>query len=120
MAISFSFQLDNDILSVFAEGKDDHSQDVIHYAMAIRDEAIRQNTKKILCDERNLVYALGTFNTYEVAEFTSYNVPKVAKVAIVCNPENLSEANFYETVVVNRGLELKVFTDMEAARNWLD
>jgi hypothetical protein len=47
------------------------------------------------------------------------HVPAVAKVAVTCNPAFLPEASFFEDVVVNRGLSLRVFTDIETARTWL-
>lgn len=120
MAISFHFQYIDDTLLVIAKGKDESAEEVINYGLAIKDEALRLGTNKILCDERELVYALGTFNTYESAEFIATHVPKIARIAIVCSPSNMSEAQFYETVVVNRGLELRVFTQIDKAQGWLN
>lgn len=39
--------------------------------------------------------------------------------AIVDLPGNASFASVYETIVVNAGVSLKCFTDMETARSWL-
>ncbi len=119
MAISFEFQFKEGILLVKAKGRDESVEEVIGYGLSIKEEALRLGAEKILCDERQLIYALGTFNTFESAEFIAEHVPKIAKVAVVCDPSNLGEAQFYETVVVNRGLELRVFTQMNEAKNWL-
>jgi len=73
----------------------------------------------VFCDETALEYRLGTFDTYQAAEFIAENVPALAKVALVCNAKFMSDASFFEDVVVNRGLTLRFFTDPEVAMRWL-
>ena len=119
MAINYDFNIDNKVLRVKATGKDDNLDQVIEYGMAIIKAALSDGCMKILCDETELVYALGTFDTFEAARFISEHAPDVAKVAIVCSPENIIDADFWETVAVNRGLYVKVFKNMADAENWL-
>ncbi len=119
MAIDYKFSVDESILIVQASGQDDNLQEVTEYGMAVIEAGISNNVKHILCDETNLIYKLGTFDTYESAKFIAEYAPKIAKVAIVCNPQCISDAAFWEDVVVNRGLTLKMFLHTDDARKWL-
>jgi hypothetical protein len=40
-------------------------------------------------------------------------------VEIVCNPKQIADARFFEDVAVNRGLTVRVFTERDAATDWL-
>ncbi len=41
--------------------------------------------------------------------------PRVARVAIVCDPRHVADAPFWETMAANGGLTVRVFRDMAAA-----
>lgn len=86
--------------------------------MAIIQTCLECDAQRVTCDETALEYRLKIFDTYEIVKFLSESVPKIVKVAIVCNPDFLSDAGFFENVVVNRGLQLKMFTDVDRARRW--
>jgi hypothetical protein len=45
--------------------------------------------------------------------------PKVARIAIVCKPKHIEAGDFWETVAVNRGLQVHLFTDIDDAHSWL-
>jgi hypothetical protein len=62
---------------------------------------------------------VGIGDTYEAAKTISEQAPHVAKVAIVCNPEQYKDASFWETVVVNRGLQARACRTIEDAKFWL-
>ncbi|NTV92605.1 MAG: hypothetical protein HGA72_04835 [Chlorobiaceae bacterium] len=119
MGIRYTTKVDGDTLIVHASGFDENLLDVQNYATGIIEACIQSGVTRVLCDESDLEYRLGTFDTYRAGEFLSTNAPAVAKIAIICNPAFLSNANFFENVVVNRRLRLRVFTDIETARNWL-
>ena len=119
MAIRYEIKTENGLLRVKVTGKDDNLEQVLDYGMAIIEAALSNRCSKVLCDETELVYALGTFDTFQAARFISEHAPDVAKVAVVCSPENIIDADFWETVAVNRGLFVKVFKNMADAENWL-
>lgn len=119
MAIQYEFRRVNDILWVQATGFDENLEDVKKYGLAIIEEALAGNFRMVLCDERSLEYRLGIFDTFTAGAFIVEAAPRVAKVAIVCNARNISDASFWETVVINRGLEARVFKEIEAAQAWL-
>jgi hypothetical protein len=119
MAIAYSFEVENDLLKATASGKDETLEEVMDYGMAIIHAAIVNKCQKVLCDETGLEYSLGTFESFESAKFISENAPDVAKVAIVCNPRFIGDAAFWETVAVNRGLQVKFFKNLRDAEEWL-
>ncbi len=119
MAIHYKFDVEKDLLKVTATGQDDSIEDVKAYGLAIMKSAMETNCRKILCNESDLHYQLDTFDNFESAKFISENAPGVAKVAIVCNPRFIADAAFWETVAVNRGLQVKFFKTLHDAKEWL-
>ena len=51
--------------------------------------------------------------------YLTEHAPHVGKVAIVPQPTGLEAAAFWEDVAVNRGLQVRVFRTLDAARTWL-
>lgn len=119
MAIEYSIEYKENLLRVTAKGFDDDLQDVLGYVDAIVKAAFEYQSQLILCDERNLEYRITTLDTFQLAEFASQYAKHLAKIAIVCNEKCLEEAKFYQTVTTNRGLQVKVMTNLEEAENWL-
>ena len=120
MALHYAFKVDKDMLTVTTEGKDESLDERFQYSRAVIEQALKHNSKKILCDERNLEYAISIPDTYELAEKISYAVTRVARVAIVCNKEYQEEGKFFETVASNRGLVISVTPSYDLAREWLN
>ncbi|ACD90596.1 MAG: hypothetical protein HGA57_06270 [Chlorobium limicola] len=119
MSIQYTTRTDGNILFVRASGFDENLEDVEKYAQGVIDATLQHGTTLVLCDETALDYRLGTVDTYAVGKFLASRVPRVFKIAIVCNPTFNADARFYENVVVNRGLNLRMFSDIEKARSWL-
>lgn len=120
MAISVKFEFKENFLKVISSGKDENLEEVKEYGIKVLKKAILTDSKKVLIDERELEHNLSTFDTFESAKFITENTPKFAKVALVCNHKNLPDAKFWETVSFNRGLTVKVFTDIQEAEVWLN
>lgn len=119
MAISFEIESRDYFLTVIAKGKDDNLKEVEAYSTSVIEAAIKNKSKKILCDERELEYSLSIADTYKLAEAASKYAVNVLKIAIVCDSKNLIEGKFYETVASNRGLLVRVTADIDEATNWL-
>jgi hypothetical protein len=120
MAIKYTMTKDGDLLLVETTGFDENLAEVQQYGLAILNACIQGNHTKVLCNEINLEYRLGTFDTFLAAEFMAAQIPKLGKAAIVCNETFIEDAKFWETVAVNRGLTVRVFKDVESARDWLE
>ncbi len=119
MAIEYEFCLENDLLKVTAKGEDENLEEVLEYGKAIIKKAVATDSRRILCDETELKYALSTFDTFEVAKTIAEYAPKVGRIAIICNPENIPDGKFWEDVAVNRGLTIKMCLTNEAALEFL-
>lgn len=119
MAISFSVSVEGDLLTVRAAGVDDSLEEVREYGKAIVEACRANGCVRVLCDETDLEYRLGTLDTFESAAFIAEYAPHVARVAIVCGPCQFADTSFWETVAVNRGLSVRAFEDVDAAEAWL-
>lgn len=119
MAIAMTTELEGDTLLVHASGFDETLSQVRDYGLAVIQAALAHRVARVLCDEQQLEYRLGVTDTYQAAKLMAASAPTVARVAIVTNPRCVEDARFFEDVAVNRGLTLKAFTDMAAARIWL-
>lgn len=119
MAIDFVANVDGNTLLVKASGFDESLDQVLQYGLAIIGECQRSGVSRVLCDERDLEYRLNTLDIYESAAFIADHAPGVARVAIACNPRDIDDGRFWETVAANRGLTVRVFKDIESARSWL-
>ena len=119
MAITYSAEINENLLLITASGRDENVREVIDYGSAVIDLAVRHGATLILCDERNLEYALDTFDTFQSAKEIADLAPKVARIAIVCNAKFLKDGQFWETVAVNRSLQVRVDTEIDRAKAWL-
>ncbi|HSL16510.1 MAG TPA: hypothetical protein VLB51_01225 [Methylomirabilota bacterium] len=77
---------------------------------------------KVLIDVRKMRGKLDTLETFDVA---GHKIPQrpgmrlITKSAILDLPPNMDRIRFFETVAVNRGLNVRVFDDEAAAVEWL-
>lgn len=118
--IQYTFTQEEDLLIVETSGYDENLDETLQYGQAVIEECNRGGFSQLLCIETQLEYRLGTFDTYELAKAASENAQNIGRAAIVCNAKNIEDARFWETVAVNRGLTVRVFKDVDAARSWLD
>lgn len=119
MAIAYSVAVEGDMLVVKASGFDETLEQVQDYGLSVIEACQRHGSLRVLCDERELRYRLSTVDTYAVASFTAARASRVARVAIVCGPQDFADAQFWEDVAVNRGLSVRAFRELAAARAWL-
>jgi hypothetical protein len=120
MSIQYSLKTEGDLLTVKTSGFDESLQEVEQYGMAIIEACLAGNHSQVLCDESELEYRLSTLDTYRSAEYLAAQVPRLARVALVCNEKFIKDAHFWETVAVNRGMMIRVFKNVESARHWLE
>jgi hypothetical protein len=119
MAIEYQITVEDDLLRVTASGRDDSLEEVQSYGMAVVQAAIENRCSRVVCDETNLVYTLGTIDTFRYGAFIATKAPRLARVALVINPDQSKDAAFWETVVINRGLQVRIFDDAQAAEAWV-
>ncbi len=119
MAIQYTMTVQDNTLLVKASGFDEDLAGVQAYGTAIITAAVAASFDRVLCDERDLEYRLDTLDIYTVGEFIAARAPRVARVAIIPAKRYAADARFWENVVVNRGLTVRVFEDDGAAWRWL-
>ena len=74
----------------------------------------------ILADAREFVGKLGTMKRFELAKGLTKTSPlNKMRIAIVETSEREGRVSFFETVALNRGASLRVFTDIDKATQWL-
>lgn len=119
MAINYTFKIEKDLLLVKTSGFDESPEEVVRYGLAVIKACAEGNFSAVLCDEVDLEYRIGTVDLFESAKQLALHAPHLGKAAVVCHERFSEDARFWETVVVNRGLTARTFTDIEQARQWL-
>jgi hypothetical protein len=77
---------------------------------------------RVLIDLRDMAGGLDTLETFEVAGHRlphQNGVRLLVRSAILDHTENVERIRFFETVALNRGLNVKVFDDRGSAVEWL-
>jgi hypothetical protein len=95
---------------------------VLSYLSKVRDACLRHASKKVLIEENLQGRGLGVVAIFEVITKASTNVwPAILRIAYVdVNPEHDPKAlKFAETVASNRGVNVRVFSGLEDAEQWL-
>ncbi len=119
MPIEYEIKVDGDWLRTRVWGREDDLAQSQAYAAEVIEAAVAHGCTRIFCDERACTYALPTMDLFQMAQFITESAPHVWRAAIVVADHQMDDAKFFETVSVNRGLTLRVFTDTEAAKDWL-
>lgn len=119
MGFDFDICCPQDLLRVRAWGIAEDLEEFKRYSMAVLQAGEERQIDRIFCDERELSYGLSITDTYRLVEFLVDHTPARNRAALVCAPEDLSDALFWETTCVNRGLFVKAFTCIKEAEAWL-
>ncbi len=119
MDIQYEFLITDNLLRVKASGRAESLEEVHRFGMAIVDAVRAHGSARVLCDETELEYALNTFDIFASAEFIAEHASKVTRVAIVCQPRQIEDGKFWETVARNRGLGVRFFKNIAGAEAWL-
>ena len=73
---------------------------------------------KALLDCRNMTGEIQIFESFKVAEYGVKMRGIISKIALLGREDQMHPDNFVENVALNRGVNLKIFTDVEAAIDW--
>jgi len=119
MEINFVITNEDQYLKIISKGSCDNLVQLKEYVLALQEAAVSSGQLRLLVDETHLEYTLSTLNTYHSGCFLSQLSPKPQRIAILCKTSSLNNAKFWETVAVNRGVNVRVFDDRISAENWL-
>lgn len=120
MAINYTYDINNDVLISKASGNVNELDEVKKYGESLIKLCKKNNLNKVISDERNLKYNLSQIELYSLASYYRELLDTVIKSAIVCREVEFENTRFWETVSVNRGLNVKVFTDLKKAQKWIE
>ena len=86
---------------------------------AMTNASIEKHQSKVLLDCRKISGNMPIIDRFEVAAYAAKTRKMIAKLAMLNRPDVILPDNFVENVAVNRGANVKVFTDLENAVHWL-
>lgn len=88
-----------------------------------RDEAIRalaeKGWKRLLVDARLIHAKMSVLDDFEFTQEHQSTLLKSIRIAVIHRKDESDRFMFIENVAVNRGAQMKVFTDPEEAIHWL-
>ena len=82
-----------------------------------------KDLKKVLIGVRSLEGRISAFNAYDIVDKQFPNMRDrsvITQCAVVDLKENEDRDRFFENVAVNRGFELRIFSDTDEAITWLN
>jgi len=119
LAFSYSIKMTPDFMLVTAEGVLNDSEQMTTYFKEVLQSVSDNKITKLLLDERNTYRSLTVLDAYRTGKlFIDETSPRL-KSAMVCSEENQVHDGFFETVVRNRSINFKLFTDIGTAVEWL-
>ena len=83
------------------------------------DVCAEQRHLAVLLDCRRMKGQLSIMDRFHIMEYGQITRGAISRLALVNLAQNILPDNFAENVAVNRGVGLKVFTDIDKAVQWL-
>lgn len=123
MSIKSEVILEKDYLCLYCTG---HStvEEVKKVFVKVVDVALEHKKSRVLVDANKVTGTFSIFERYEVSELLAREViqraiGKKLKIAICGQEPLIDPQRLGETVAKNRGVNLKVTTDLNEAKRWL-
>ena len=114
------FRLENGVLHVHLSGT--FPNELLHRLENLFQPLIEacsaHNCTKALVDARDLQVDFGTLGMFQAGKDAASLSRIGLRVAFLAREDALDP--LFETVATNRGGHVGIFTDMEAARNWIE
>jgi hypothetical protein len=83
------------------------------------EACVEHKRSKVLLDCRRMTGYMPTFDRFEVAKYGAIKGRQLMRLALLNREDVLLPDNFVENVAVNRGMDMKIFTDFIEAEHWL-
>lgn len=104
-----------------------HLNDLQNAFVETMEAIVALSAQKVLTDFRQLKGSFSTMDRFHYAEFgvrtfakyLDCGVPPFMPLAFIAQPPILDAQKFAETVALNRGLNVRVFLDVQTAVRWL-
>lgn len=121
MTIRYIVEERDQYLLFTGEGTEgDLDGNIIIHKMIV-DACKKRNCQRVLIDDRNVVYTATASSIYSLAKhYSEMDVPRfILRAAVLADQAYRSDNKFFENVMQNRGINLRIFYELEAAEKWL-
>jgi len=107
-------------LHAAASGKNS-AENVLRFLRESYEACMKHKASAVLLEMQFEGPALDTGSIYSVIAQRSETGKQMRKIAYVARPDReIAKAKFAETVAINRGVNVRLFADVAAARKWLE
>lgn len=121
--MAYTLNIENKGGYLHARVKGDNTvESVGRYLAEIREACATSESPAVVIEERLDGPTIDIFSIYDIIQQASRNLPpSLRQIAYVnLNPEDDRDAlHFAETVALNRGLNVRMFTTVEDAEKWV-
>lgn len=112
---------DRNVVLVKTQGDIPYEELLKQFSDAVR-LAQKNNTNCYLFDDTELHINVSTLDIYDIPKMIlATEISRSSRIAVAISPEEnrIEDYQFLETVCVNQGLNVKIFSEMDKAYNWL-
>lgn len=121
MTITYWIEQKGEIVYAIGHGTEDNLEQNKEITQTLIRACEEHRCSLLLVDDRDVKYTASILSLYELGEFykTTGASRKVKKVAVLADSSYKESNDFFETTSRNRGVNLRVFYQMENAEAWL-
>ena len=121
MSIHYDFEPRDGVMYAVGHGLENSIEEDKQLSLELIRACKKHGCVLLLVDDTDVTYTSSTLALYELAKFynDSHFQRDLRKIALLPHPRFKEDNEFYETAVRNRGLNLRVFYDIERAAAWL-
>jgi hypothetical protein len=83
------------------------------------EACVKHGRPKVLLDCRRMTGVMSVLHRFQVAEYGATKASQLGRLALLNRKDVVLPDNFVENVAVNRGMNMKIFTDFDEAVLWL-
>ena len=117
--LDYKIDVNGDLLLVTTAGYDDNVDEAVAYYESLISICVDNQCRRILIDESLMTSVLDKVSQYQMVQRLVSHVPYDLAIAFVFNPEHFEETSFGVLVAENRGINVRAFTTLEEASEWL-
>jgi len=121
MAINYKSEKRKDYIYLIGEGVEDGLEENKQIHQIIVNACKDHNCNRVLIDDRRVIYTASIISIYQLAEYyVKVDLPRqIHRAALVADFKYKETNDFFENVSRNRGINLRLFYDIEKAEEWL-
>ena len=94
--------------------------DIESFAAEVSETLSIHSCNRLINDLRQAPLKMWAVGVYHISDLIERaDIPRTCKRALVVPSDDIEDYSFFENTACNKGFNIKVFLDMELARNWL-